>query len=167
MSFNPADPMVVLYQPIEQLQKLATAAKIPYSSAQQLELGLTLIRSTRDFEKALGEWNKKVSTTKTWATLKTHFKEAHDELKEIWGPTMQQIGFHHPNMLADCLRGNHQQQGTEMLAMVQELAIVDNNSPIVNVQSLPQPTANSVLQDNVQIEILRFLHEISTERRGG
>ena len=43
MSFNPADPMVVLYHPIEQLQKLAAAAGIPYSSAQQLELGLALI----------------------------------------------------------------------------------------------------------------------------
>ena len=49
MYFNPADPMVVFYCPIEQLQKLATAAGIPYSPAQQLELDLTLIWSTRDF----------------------------------------------------------------------------------------------------------------------
>ena len=34
MSFNPADPMVVLYRPIKQLQKLATATRILYSSAQ-------------------------------------------------------------------------------------------------------------------------------------
>ena len=93
MSFNPADPMVVLYRTIEQLQKLATTTGIPYSSAQQIELGLTLIRSTRDFEKALGEWNKKVSTTKPWARFKTHFKEAQDELKGIRGPTMQQADF--------------------------------------------------------------------------
>ena len=32
ISFNPADIMVVLYRPIEQLQKLVTAAGIPYSS---------------------------------------------------------------------------------------------------------------------------------------
>ena len=54
-----------------------------------------------------------------------------------------------------------------MLAMVQAFAIADNNPPIVDVHSLPQPTANTVLQDNVQIEILRLLREISTERRGG
>ena len=88
MSFIPVDLMVVLYCPIERLQKLATAAGIPYSSGQQLELGFILIWSTRDFEKALSEWNKKVSTTKTWATFKTHFKEAQDELKEIREPTM-------------------------------------------------------------------------------
>ena len=76
MSFNPADPMVVLYYPIGQLQKLATVAEIPYSPTQQLELGLTIIWSTRDFEKFLGEWNKKAIATKAWATFKTHFKEA-------------------------------------------------------------------------------------------
>ena len=88
MSFNPADPIVVLYRPIEQLQKLVTDAGIPYSSVKQLEVGHILIRSTRDFEKALGEWNKKVSATKTWTTFKTHFGEGQDELKEIRGPMM-------------------------------------------------------------------------------
>ena len=33
LSFNPADHMVTLYRPIEQLQKLATTAGIPYSEA--------------------------------------------------------------------------------------------------------------------------------------
>ena len=51
--------------------------------------------------------------------------------------------------------------------MVQELAIADNNPPIVDVPPPPQPTANAVLQDNVQVDILRLLREISTERRGG
>ena len=54
LSFNPADPMVAIYRPIEQLQKKATEASIPYSEGQQLEFGLSLIRNTRDFEKALG-----------------------------------------------------------------------------------------------------------------
>ena len=59
MSFNPENLIVVLYRHIKQWQKLATAAGIPYSPEQQLELGLTLIQSTRDFENILGEWNKK------------------------------------------------------------------------------------------------------------
>ena len=54
-----------------------------------------------------------------------------------------------------------------MLAMVQELAIADNNPPIVDAPPPPQPTENALLQDNVQVEILRLLHEILTERRRG
>ena len=110
---------------------------------------------------------KKVSTTKTWATFKTNFKEVQDELKEIRGPTMQQVGFHHANMLADRLCNNLQQQSTEMLAMVRELAIADNNPSTNDVPLPPQPTSNAVLQDNVQVNIFRLLGEISTERRGG
>ena len=34
LTFNPDDHMVTLYRPIEHLQKLATAANIPYSSVQ-------------------------------------------------------------------------------------------------------------------------------------
>ena len=65
MLFNPADHMVLLYRPIEQLQKLATSAEIPYSSAQILEFGLTIIRSTRDFEKGLSDWMAKPVLDKT------------------------------------------------------------------------------------------------------
>ena len=72
-SFNPSNPMIVLFRSIEQLQKLATAAKIPYSLEQQIELGLTIICSTRDFEKALGEWNAMDAVTKTWELFKSHF----------------------------------------------------------------------------------------------
>ena len=128
LSFNPADPMFTLYCPIEQLQKLTTAAGIPYLEAQKLEICLTLIHGTRDFEKSLREWNSRIATTKTWDTFKVHFKAAQIELKEIRGPTMQQAGYHHTNMLADQLRADLQIQGTEMLALVQSM-VIDDNQP--------------------------------------
>ena len=57
LSFNPADPVVTIYRPIKQLQKKKTEAATPYLEAQLLELGLSPISNTRDFEKGLGEWN--------------------------------------------------------------------------------------------------------------
>ena len=36
ITFHPAEPIVIIYRPIKQLQKLATMAGIPYSQAQQL-----------------------------------------------------------------------------------------------------------------------------------
>ena len=38
ISFNPADPMVTIFRPIEQLQKKAVAAGIRYSQEQLLEM---------------------------------------------------------------------------------------------------------------------------------
>ena len=93
--------MILIYCPIEQLQKYATIARIPYSEAQILEFGLTLIRSTRDFDQALRNWNSKSGADKTWPVFKTHFKTAQTELKELHGPTMAQVGYHHANMLTN------------------------------------------------------------------
>ena len=172
LSFNPADPMVMLYRPIEQLQKLANSAGIPYSLQQQLEIGLTLIRNTRDFEKALGEWNGLRTDSKTWASFKTHFKTAQAELKQIRGPTMQQAGYHHANMLAQQLRTDLQVQGTEMLALVQGLAEANADPPPTEVHPTQAPTANAVIQDAIQMEMLQLLRDIATRNnnnggRGG
>ena len=80
---------------------LATAAaKIPYSLEQKIELGLTIIWSTQDFEKALGEWNDTDAAMKTWELFKSHFTQAQTDLKAIRVPTMQQAGYHHANILA-------------------------------------------------------------------
>ena len=58
-SFVPSDPMVTIYRPIGQLRTLAEIAKIPYTESQIVDILLQLIKNTRDFETALGEWNKK------------------------------------------------------------------------------------------------------------
>ena len=98
--FNSAEHMVLIYKPIEQLQKLATAAQIPFSTEQQLESSLALIRCTRDFEKALIKWKAEAATDKTWNNFKLYFRDDQSELKEIYNPTMQQDGYHHANILA-------------------------------------------------------------------
>ena len=44
ISWQPIEPMVLLTRPLEQLQKLATQANIPYTDDQILEKVLSLIR---------------------------------------------------------------------------------------------------------------------------
>ena len=79
--FNSVDPMVFIYRPIKKLQKLATAARIPYFIEQQLEFGLTVIRSTWNFEKVLSKRKAKVVADKTWNNFKLHFCDSQLELK--------------------------------------------------------------------------------------
>ena len=98
--FVPSDPMVTIYRPIEQLRKLAEIARIPYTESQIVDFGIQLIKNTRDFETALGEWNRKPDDDKTWEIFKQHFQDAQQTLKDIHGPTMAQAGYHHANHLA-------------------------------------------------------------------
>ena len=47
---------------------------------------------------------------------------------------MQQAVYHHANILAAQLRTNLKCQGTEMLAMMQMMAVEDNKPPIEDLQ---------------------------------
>ena len=93
--------MVLLTRPLEQLQKLAAQAGIPYTDNQILQKELQLIRKTNDFEYTLTQWEDKNDVDKTWHNLKSHFHEYQLKLKSTQGPTMQQAGYHHANTLAE------------------------------------------------------------------
>ena len=79
---------------------------------------------------------------------------------------MQEAGYHHANMLPDQRRADLQLQGTEMLALVQSM-VIDNNQPVEEVQPptqpQPVPAANAVMQDNMQVKILRLLRNIAQQ----
>ena len=118
-SFVPSDPMVTIYRPIEQLRTLAEIAGIPYTESQIVDFGIHLIKNTRDFETALGEWNRKPQEEKTWGLFKDHFQDAQQVLKDIRGPTMQQSGFHHANFLTSKTRDQIRESQIQMLALAQ------------------------------------------------
>ena len=53
MTWLPSDPIILLTKPLEDLNKLASQAGVPFTSAQILEKALSVIRATKDFELAL------------------------------------------------------------------------------------------------------------------
>ena len=168
MSWQPNDPIVLLTRPIEQLQKLATQAGIPYTDSQILEKGLTKIRATRDFEYALTQQENKPQAEKTWANFKTHFHEA----KQIRGPTIQQSGFHHANALAQELTSKVEEhlsmRDSQLLSVIQSIpGLVAASSSSDSEDSPPQHIANSISTDNVQLEILKLLKELKTDIKRG
>ena len=80
---------------------------------------------------------------------------------------MQQAGYHHANVLAQQIQTSIGAQGTEMLAMLQDFAVVQDANPPVEAQP-PAPAANSVAQTDVQLEMLCILQEMhQAYARGG
>ena len=163
--WQPTDPIILLTRPLEQLQKLATQAGIPYTDSQILEKGLTKIRATRDFEYALTLWEDKPEEQKTWANLKTHFHEAQLQLKKIRGPTMQQAGFHHANAIAgelgSQLQTHLEDNNSKLLSVLQQIpGLVETSSSSEESLEEHQQAANSIATNNVQLEILKLLREI-------
>ena len=163
MQFNPADPMILLFNPINKLVKMGISAEIEYTENQLLDIGLTVIRNTRDFKKALGEWEALATTAKTWITFKSHFKTAQQHLKAIRGPTMQQAGYHNASHLAQTMRSDIERRDEERMSMLS--AAVENNTQAPSVAEsddstvLTQPRyqhqANAVQSDPLQMEMLK------------
>ena len=56
MTFHPANLLIMVYGPIEKLQKVARAAQISYTPKQILDIGITVIKNTRYFERTLMDW---------------------------------------------------------------------------------------------------------------
>ena len=51
--FNIGDPLIILFNEVEELQGLATAFGNPFSPVQQLTIGIQLIKHFNDFETGL------------------------------------------------------------------------------------------------------------------
>ena len=166
MAYHPADPMILLYNPIEKLKKMAEAAAIPYTTDQLLDIGLTVIRNTRDFERALGDWELLPPIRKTWDKFKTHFKDAQKQLRAIRGPTMQQAGYHHANHLASQLREDINKRDSELLTVIQSALETASVAPSVlssevsTIATPMQQQVNAVQSDPVQLEILKLLQQM-------
>ena len=171
-SFTPADPLVLVWNPVEKLKKLAIQAKIPYSEEQLIELALQIIRSTHDFEKALGEWESKAQNLKTWSNLKSHFSDAQVQLKVIRGPTMMQAGFRQMNHIASEIREEFQHTRNELANMAALMKGVDEESQytsstspssITGTSSSFEGIANATIETSVNTELIKLLKAMQTE----
>ena len=143
---------------------------------QLVEFALHIIRNTHDFEKALGEWNSKCNTEKTWNNLKTHFTNAQDKLKAIRGPTMAQAGFHQINMLTNNIRDEFAHTRTKLANLIATLN-TDNHPASTHMAppNLPDPTPSSFYsppateslanarETNTQLEMLKLLRSMQQE----
>ena len=134
-----------------------------------MEKGFQLIRNTSDFEYALTQWEDKDPADKTWANFKTHFHEHQLKLKKVRGPTMQQAGYHHANLLASRISQDIdeklQERDSNMIAMLQSSLTGTSCSSSSNdeSESLPSQAASSVTSDHTQLAILQLLREIQVD----
>ena len=79
-TFLLTDPIILLFNEVEELQEMATAAQAPLTNQQIMNLGLKLIKNTADFEKALANWYATPTNCQTWVNFKTHFTATQEQL---------------------------------------------------------------------------------------
>lgn len=61
-----------MYDEVKELQELATASRNPFSSVQQINIGIQLIKTFNDFDTRLTTWFDLLPVEKNWLRFKTY-----------------------------------------------------------------------------------------------
>jgi hypothetical protein len=165
-TYDISDPIVEIFNQIEDLEEFGIAANDPYTPQQLIKFGLQLVKDTGDMEKGQEEWHERPRIEKNWVNFKDHFERAHRILRKTRGKTMKGTAFHRANMLAD--------QVLQEVRSVQENVLEALEATSFNTEDKendppPQQQAN-IVATSVQTEILNTLRamqgEIAALKRG-
>ena len=100
MKFTIQDQLPTLYTAIEDLAELGRAARNPFTPEQLVDIALTVLKNTGDFQQAILEWYQLPLVDQTYPRLKTHFNRHRRLLKKSRGASMQAAGFHSANQIS-------------------------------------------------------------------
>ena len=165
--YNLQEPLVTLYDQVEDLQKLGDAANMPYTTRQIVNFGVQLIRNTHDFQDGLKTWFGKNDRDKTWMNFKLHFEEEHDRLKLIRGLTMQHAGYHHANFIASQVMNEVQDVKSSVIELLQGNEEDKENSPPPQenkANAAIKPEADPTL--TLQMEMLKLMKSLQQDVNG-
>ena len=159
MEYSITDPLVVVFNEIEELARLGTAAHIPYSNMQLLQIGLRIIKNTNDFEDGINKWYNRPAAEHTWENFKTHFENARELLKQIRGADIQHSSFQQANFVANEVRAEIAQTHASILQ-----ALAENQTTNTTVEE-PTEVANVATTESTQLAILQLLKQIKDEMK--
>ena len=71
ISYDLQNPITDVFEPIQELKQLVIAGNRPYTQAQIVDFGVTVISNTHDFESALINWHSLPSASQTWTEFNT------------------------------------------------------------------------------------------------
>ena len=163
MQYDLQEPLVVVFEEVEELEKLATAAGNPYTPIQIVQFGLQIIKNTKDFEDGIKAWNALPLGQKNWINFQMHFEREHRALKEIRGATMQSTAYHQANYLAEQVLQEVRSVQTTVMDQLAHLPIEpekENETPVYEHQA---NAAKS--EESVQLEMLKLIKDLQLEVR--
>ena len=160
--WDTADPITILFNKIDDVIQMATAAGVPKTDEQIVSLGLQLIKKTNDFEQALLQWYQRHDTQKTYREFKQHFSNAKRELTKVRGKKMKSTSFHQANQVAQ-LKADFDLMRDELVNGINSLTEARNDDiAAAQAQSEGQTTdgsANATV-DNTNLQMFQLLQQM-------
>ena len=178
--FDIQQPLIIMFNELDELEQVAIAASNPYTATQIINIGIQLIKNFNDFEKGLTSWFERPILEHTLANFKVHFEREYQALRRVRGITMKNTAyFQNANAMTSVLETIKQ----ERVEMIQEVKNTEekimramqmtqehfeqNQEQRDDVDETPTPAqkVNSATTDVVQLEILKLLKEMREENK--
>ena len=134
--------MAVMYNEIQDLQDLATAASNAFLDMKLVNIGIHLIKNLNDFKKSLTDWYARPTVEHIYVNFKSHFESAYASLRKVRGMTMRNSIF--------------QQQANSVTERVLQEIKLDNQ----NVSDEIKATENKLLH------VFQTLADYKTQENG-
>jgi hypothetical protein len=134
MHYNAKYPIDIVFNTVEDFVDYAELAEQPVTQRQTIARAYTILNKTRRFKQAITEWNRLTDLQKTWIAFKTHFRQAHQELRETTDVTLEDSALEANN-------ANLVQQVVEGLQTA--LAPAGDPSPEPDTSAMLEQMANS------------------------
>ena len=105
MYYDPMHPIDVIFNKVEDLSDLSTAARADLTEQQLINIAYVIINNTGKYQPYIREWSRLQPDQKTWANFKTQFRQAHQELKEAGDLQLRDTQFNSANLVQDVIEG--------------------------------------------------------------
>ena len=173
--FDIEQPLIILFNELEELQQVACAALNPYTDTQMVNIALRLIKNLNDFEKGLTSWFERPVQEHTLLNLKTHFEREYQALRRVRGNTMRNTAyFQQANNMATMMKSmkeerelilNEVKDSEYKILRAMEMSERTHTSEIDqkdddDTQIHSNQSINATSSDTIQLEILKLLKEM-------
>ena len=82
ITYHQGQPIDFIFNEVEDLVEYSELANQPLSQAQTVSVAYLILHRSGKLKHAITEWNRKPVIERTWINFKTHFRDAHKELRE-------------------------------------------------------------------------------------
>ena len=105
MFYNPTHPIDVIFNKVEDLSDLSTAARAEFTEQQLINIAYISINTTGKYQPYIREWSCFQADQQTLTNFKNHFRQAHQELQEAGDLKIHDSQFNSANIVREVIDG--------------------------------------------------------------
>ncbi len=105
MHYEISHPIDIIFNKVEDLNDLSIAAHADYTEPQLINIAYVIINATGKYQHYIRDWSRLPPAQKNWASFKTHFRQAHQELRETGDLQVRDTSFNSANLVQDVIDG--------------------------------------------------------------